>query len=58
MFYQLIWRDQAIVIGQALVHGKWLECAYSQNQIQRADQNQIFYDDNSFYKPGNVTFSN
>ena len=54
-------KDQAIVIGQALVHGKWLECAYQNNQIsnssnyysnQKQEQSQIFYDDNSFYRPG------
>jgi hypothetical protein len=54
-------KDQAIVIGQALVHGKWLECAYQNNQAstttsyyfnQKQEQTQMFYDDNSFYKPG------
>ena len=61
-------RDQAIVIGQALVHGKWLECAYrgtlstnaapaAANPNQRIDHNQIFYDNNSYYKPGTVSSS-
>ena len=55
-------KDQAIVIGQALVHGKWLECAYKNNQVgtfpsyyysnSKPEQNQVFYDDNSFYRPG------
>jgi len=59
-------KDQAIVIGQALLHGKWLECAYRGNistanslataSINQKDQNQsIFYDNNSFYKPGSVS---
>jgi hypothetical protein len=41
-------KDQAIVIGQALVHAKWLECTPNSGTLN----NQIFYDNNSFYKPG------
>jgi len=60
-------KDQAIVIGQALLHGKWLECAYRGNistanspiaisYNHQKDQNQsIFYDNSSFYKPGSVS---
>lgn len=63
-------KDQAIVIGQALLHGKWLECAYQNNQnnsqlntISNYYQNaknentQIFYDDNTFYKPGSTALN-
>lgn len=77
-------KDQAIVIGQALLDGKWLEMAhlatntttsvsninslvgayYSQSspkllQDNQNQQNQmmIFYDDNSFYKPGQAATS-
>ncbi|RNA37706.1 hypothetical protein BpHYR1_023354, partial [Brachionus plicatilis] len=60
-------KDQAIVIGQALMHGKWLECSFQQNPNQSnyylnpsAANNahlvnkfeQVFYDDYTFYKPG------
>jgi len=41
-------RDQAIVIGQALVQGKWLQSATNPNP------DYIFADDFSFYKPGIV----
>jgi hypothetical protein len=41
-------RDQAIVIGQALVQGKWLQSATNSNP------DYIFADDFSFYKPGIV----
>lgn len=50
-------RDQAIVIGQALCHGKWLECAYYNNQNinnNSINNHHLFYDDNSFYRPGSV----
>ena len=48
-------RDQAIVIGQALCHGKWLECAYYNNPIMsNLNNHHLFYDDNSYYKPGQV----
>ena len=43
-------RDQAIVIGQALVQGKWLQSATSSNP------DHVFADDFSFYKPGIVIF--
>lgn len=62
-------RDQAIVIGQALIDGKWLELAH-QATIQSSSSinsltsyyqsssasklDQIFYDDNSLYRPGKV----
>ncbi|CAF0732180.1 unnamed protein product [Brachionus calyciflorus] len=60
-------KDQAIVIGQALMHGKWLECSYQQNPNQSSYYlnssssnnanlvnkfEQVFYDENTFYKPG------
>ena len=41
-------RDQAIVIGQALVQGKWLQNATNSNS------DYIFSDEFSFYKPGIV----
>jgi 1-phosphatidylinositol-3-phosphate 5-kinase len=41
-------RDQAIVIGQALVQGKWLQSATNSNP------DHIFSDEFSFYKPGIV----
>jgi hypothetical protein len=62
-------RDQAIVIGQALLHGKWLECVhrntsslnsltnYYSTSSSKPDPNinqSVFYDDNAFYKPGYV----
>ena len=47
-------RDQAIVIGQALCHGKWLECAYYTNINNNINNHQLFIDNNSFYKPGPV----
>lgn len=48
-------RDQAIVIGQALLHGKWLECAFYANpSISPSSYQSIFYDDNTLYKPGSV----
>lgn len=60
-------KDQAIVIGQALLHGKWLECAYRGNASttssstaigfnhQKEQSQSTFYDANSFYKPGSVS---
>lgn len=55
-------RDQAIVIGQALLHGKWLECVYQINptaqssyyssKFDPSNSQTLFYDDYSFYKPG------
>ncbi len=48
-------KDQAIVIGQALVHGKWL--VYAGNSTSTASsgmQEQIFSDEFAYYKPGQV----
>lgn len=42
-------KDQAIVIGQALVHGKWLECANSSSNSE-----QIFSEALAYYRPGPV----
>jgi hypothetical protein len=42
-------KDQAIVIGQALVHGKWLECANSSSNSEH-----IFSETLAYYRPGSV----
>ena len=42
-------KDQAVVIGQALVHGKWLQCATN------TSQDHIFSDEFAYYKPGPVS---
>lgn len=57
-------KDQAIVIGQALIDGKWLELVHQANvstsslasyySQSNSKLDQIFYDDNSLYKPGPV----
>ena len=42
-------REQAKVIGQALVDAQWLECV--------TDQEQQFKDEYSLYRPGQVSMT-
>ncbi len=48
-------KDQAIVIGQALVHGKWLVYAGNGSSTSTV-QEQMFSDEFAYYKPGQVGF--